>query len=431
MPAPDSNPELAVLFRTAELEAERIVSVARMIAAAGLFLFLIVAIPPPEESRHTVLVRQGYFALFTMLGYFLIGFTSWVLLRFQRFHRWMAWPFAMADALFVIVAVWSSMENVGLMGDTVFLYPSVWLIPLVLSFGVLRGDPRVLAGTVLALLVGLAILVSIDAWATKGTGGSRVWLFLAPPPNIMRLILIALGGGVMVYAARQTRLLLHSSIETSVRNANLTRYLPAKLAPQLAAGHLDQLRRGQREDVAVLFADIRGFTQLSEQMTPQQVSDFVTAFRARVSTVVTAHDGVIDKFMGDAVMVLFIEPDAPGRAAANGLACATDLNTAFQEWSRARVAAGEGKVNVGIGLHFGTVFSGVVGDETRLEYSVFGDTVNVAARLQEMSKELPSSILASREVVSAAQAKGWSQIAETPLRGRAGDMAIMAPVAED
>ena len=243
----------------------------------------------------------------------------------------------------------------------------------------------------------------------------------------MRLIMIALASVILVVAARRTRLLLFQSIDATIRNANLTRYLPAKLAPQLAAGRLEDLREGQREEIAVLFVDIRGFTQLSETMTPREVSDFVTEFRRLVARVVEDNDGVIDKFMGDAAMVLFTEPDKPQQAAMNGLNCTVALNATMQEWSTARMRSHNTPVDAGIGLHFGAVFSGIVGDETRLEYSVFGDTVNVAARLQEMSKQLRPPALASGEAVNAAGANRWHQIAQTPLRGRQGPTDIMAP----
>ncbi len=430
MPTPEASSDLPELLREAEVEAERLVSLARMAVALGLVMFFAIAVPPTDELRDAVLARQGFFALLTMLAYLLVGGVIWLSIRTRLFHRWMIWPAATTDALFVLLSIWTGMENTHLTGDAMFVFPSVWLIPVVLSFGVLRGNPWVLAWTAFLVVVGVAGLVAFQAGSAKGQDDSAVWLFLALPPNVMRLIMITLAGIVLVAAAHRTRTrtLVHRSIDATIRNANLTRYLPAKLAPQLAAGHLDDLRHGRREDIAVLFIDIRGFTQLSEGMTPQEVSDFVTEFRHRVARVVDAHDGVIDKFMGDAAMVLFTEPDDPHRAAANGLACATDLHRAMTRWSTRRVALGQQPVSAGIGLHFGAVFSGVVGDETRLEYSVFGDTVNVAARLQEMSKTLNSPVLASREAVSAAQAEGWHHIAQTALRGRQGDMDIMAPV---
>ena len=427
MNAPTEKPEIEALLCDAEVEAERLVSIARTAVALGLLTFFAIAFPPIEEVEHAVLIRQGYAALATMLAYLLIGVLIWLAIRTRMFHRRMIWPAAVADSLFVVFSMKASMDNTYLSGDAVFVFPSVWLVPLVLSFGVLRGNPRVLAVSVGVLVAGIAIIVAADAGAIKGQGDSVIWLFLGPPPNVMRLIMIALAGVILVVAARRTRLLLFQSIDATIRNVNLTRYLPAELAPQLAAGRLEDLREGQREEIAVLFIDIRGFTQLSETMTPREVSDFVTEFRRLVARVVEDNDGVIDKFMGDAAIVLFTEPDRPQQAAMNGLNCAVALNATMQEWSTARTRSHNAPVDAGIGLHFGAVFSGVVGDETRLEYSVFGDTVNVAARLQEMSKQLRSPVLASGETVNAADATGWHQIAQTPLRGRQGPTDIMAP----
>ncbi|MGB1387433.1 MAG: adenylate/guanylate cyclase domain-containing protein [Paracoccaceae bacterium] len=427
MNAPTEKPEIEALLCDAEVEAERLVSIARIAVALGLLIFFAIAFPPIEEVEHAVLIRQGYAALAMMLAYLLIGVLIWLAIRTRMFHRRMIWPAAVADSLFAVFSMKASMDKTYLSGDAVFVFPSVWLVPLVLSFGVLRGNPRVLAVHVSVLVAGIAIIVAADAGAIKGQGDSVIWLFLGPPPNVMRLIMIALAGVILVVAARRTRLLLFQSIDATIRNVNLTRYLPAELAPQLAAGRLEDLREGQREEIAVLFIDIRGFTQLSETMTPREVSDFVTEFRRLVARVVEDNDGVIDKFMGDAAIVLFTEPDRPQQAAMNGLNCAVALNATMQEWSTARTRSHNAPIDAGIGLHFGALFSGVVGDETRLEYSVFGDTVNVAARLQEMSKQLRSPVLASGETVNAADATGWHQIAQTPLRGRQGPTDIMAP----
>lgn len=422
-----ARPEVDTLLRNAALEAERILSLTRIAVALGLSLSFALSVGPTTGADDAILARQWTYAVGTMFAYLLLGAATYLAVRHGRFHRWMIWPTATADALFVVISVWTGMLNTGLSGDAVFVLPSIWLIPLVLAFGILRGDPWVMGWTVLMLSVGIGGLIVLQAGMMEDQTGHAVWLFLSLPPNAMRLAMILLAGLVLVLAAWRTRALLQSSIDVAVRNTNLTRYLPAQFAPQLAAGRLEDLRRGQREDIAVLFIDLRGFTQMSEAMSPQQVSDFVTEFRTRVARVVENHDGVIDKFMGDAAMVLFRSPADPARAAMNGLNCALALDRMMGQWSRTRQALGAGPLRAGVGMHFGAVFSGVVGDETRLEYSVFGDTVNVAARLQELSKQVGLAVLVSRAAVEAAGADGWVQVAHTCLRGREGDMDIMAP----
>lgn len=124
------------------MEAERLVSIARIAVALGLLIFFAIAFQPIEEVEHAVLIRQGYAALATMLAYLLIGVLIWLAIRTRMFHRRMIWPAAVADSLFVVFSMKASMDNTYLSGDAVFVFPSVWLVLLVLSFGVLRVRER-------------------------------------------------------------------------------------------------------------------------------------------------------------------------------------------------------------------------------------------------------------------------------------------------
>ena len=210
---------------------------------------------------------------------------------------------------------------------------------------------------------------------------------------------------------------------------NLTRYLPAQLAPRLAQGGLEELRRGKRQQMGVLFIDMRGFTSWSQHRSPQAISEFMTEFRRRILGVANSTGGVIDKFIGDAAMIVF-ESEADSQAAARScVTCAEQLDSEMAGWSHERVAAGEPEVRVGVGLHWGEVFSGVVGDQDRLEYSVFGDTVNTAARLEEMTKTLGVDIVASRDILEQAgfgpEPSGWTTLAGASVRGRTGTVEIL------
>lgn len=133
---------------------------------------------------------------------------------------------------------------------------------------------------------------------------------------------------------------------------------------------------------------------------------------------VSAHSGVIDKYMGDAVMVLF---DGPGDAH-SAVTCGRALVEEIGNWSSER---GE-VVRIGIGLHRGEVFCGVVGDTGRLEYSVFGDTVNSAARLEQLTKTSGFAVIASQGILEAADEgePEWAALPPVELRGRSGPVAI-------
>ena len=419
--------DLSPLLTRAELDAERLVSLLRMAVAAGLLTFLWLAASPSEgeAAAHPLLRRQWLYAVATILAYFLLGFGVWLMGRRGRLRPWMIWPMATADVLFLLASVGVSMDNTGILGDAVFALPSMWLVPIVLSFGALRGNPRIMAFTVVLVGLGVAGLISVEMGQSRGQGQDPIWLFLSPPPNVIRLVMILLAGIVLWVAAYRTRGLVHQAVAAARRTANLTRYLPEQLAPRLADGEFEALRQGRRQQMVVLFIDMRGFTRWSETRPAQEISDLIGAYRGLIAQVADAHGGMIDKFMGDAAMIVF-EAASPEAAARAGLSCAEQLLHQMAHWS----APGGTPVQVGIGAHWGTVFCGVVGQGRRLEYSVFGDVVNVAARLEQMTKSLPADLIVSQDLLRAAgmgtgQAVAhWQSLGEVSVPGRAGVLAV-------
>jgi class 3 adenylate cyclase len=156
---------------------------------------------------------------------------------------------------------------------------------------------------------------------------------------------------------------------------------------------------GERREVTVLFCDIRGFTSLSERLTPEQVVSLLNEFYTTAIETTFKHDGTLDKFLGDAVMCVFGAPIAHPDHAARAITTALDMRTALTELSKRRALRGLDPFEVGIGVALGEVVAGTVGTEERMEYTVIGDSVNVAARLQGYAKA--GSILLSRRTYEA------------------------------
>ncbi|MGE4326288.1 MAG: adenylate/guanylate cyclase domain-containing protein, partial [Pseudodonghicola sp.] len=306
--------------------------------------------------------------------------------------------------------------------------PAVWLAPLVLAFGVLRFNPGLQGFIAVLTIGGLAWLASQPAGSGFHPANGAAAPFLGFAPNAMRVAMLALAAGALVVAAVRTRWLLLRSITEAQKALNLTRYLPAQLAPRLAAGGLEELRRGRWHQAGVLFIDLRGFTALSQSMAAEDLSAFSTEFRRRVAVVATGTGGIIDKFMGDAAMIVFEDDGDPQKAAAACIDCAFALQREIADWSAQRQACGVPPLRAGVGAHWGAVFSGVVGPGERLEYSVFGDTVNAAARLEEETKRFNVSILVSCDLLRVAggdpEGPPWDVAAETELRGRDGALAL-------
>lgn len=217
-----------------------------------------------------------------------------------------------------------------------------------------------------------------------------------------------------------------SGIREATRRASLARFLPAEVADRLADDD-DTLREGRRQNAAIAFVDMRRSTALAEGLDPKEISDFLTAFRTRLTRAARMNGGVIDKFLGDGALVVFGLPNPREDDAARALRFARDLDLAISRWNAAR---DDGRtVRIGVGIHFGTVFCGVVGREDRLEFTVLGDTVNVAARLEQATKAHGVAIIASRAACEAAgpAGQGWREIGHAPLRGRRTPLPYCAP----
>ncbi len=152
---------------------------------------------------------------------------------------------------------------------------------------------------------------------------------------------------------------------------------------------------GRRCEVSVLFTDLRGFTTLSEQMSPEEVVGMLNAYFAQMVRIVDAHGGWVDKFIGDGLMAVFGEvrgqPDHAERAAA----CALELRECIARLNVERIQRGLAALKLGIAINTGAVVAGTVGADRRLEYTVIGDTVNVASRLEHMNAVLGTDLLVS------------------------------------
>ncbi|KIC27067.1 adenylate cyclase [Leisingera sp. ANG-M6] len=418
------KPQETALLRAAEVEAERIVALLRIAVALGLMLAMVLAIEAVRVIEEPHLRRQVGLATATMLSYLAVGVLIYWAISKQLFKPWMIWLAVFADCAFLLLNTFLSLVNTGVPGGALFAMPAVWMAPVVLAFGVLRLNPLRLAVMLLLIAAGFGWMILWQPPEAAPDLIERIRLTLDSPPNFMRLVMLCLAGGVLVVAALRMRGLLHRSLDEARQKANLTRYLPAQLADRLAGGGLAEMQAGRQQKMAILFIDIRGFTTWCEGREPQEVSRLITEFRTRVEEVSARTGGLIDKYIGDAAMILF----EGERAAARALECAEGLAVQMNDWRQARDQAGDTGLGVGIGVHWGEVFSGVTGTPERLEYSVFGDTVNTAARLEQLTKAQGMQVIASADLLQEAGVeparRGWVALPGEVLRGRSKGLAL-------
>jgi adenylate cyclase len=211
-------------------------------------------------------------------------------------------------------------------------------------------------------------------------------------------------------------------VREAVREANLARFLPAEVAQRLAAGE-HGLHAGRRQALAILFVDMKDSTTIAETMAPERLSIFLSSFRRRVMRTAVEHGGVIDKFIGDGALLLFGIPEPGSQDAANALNAARQLVGLVTRWNIKRNHSPP--VRIGIGIHYGEAFCGVIGEEARLEFTALGDAVNVAARLEQATKRYGETILASEAAVDAAGERAlWRELGREPLSGRVEPLGI-------
>ncbi|MGI9505506.1 MAG: adenylate/guanylate cyclase domain-containing protein, partial [Geminicoccaceae bacterium] len=228
----------------------------------------------------------------------------------------------------------------------------------------------------------------------------------------------------------RARRLVLNQVTIERARTNLARYFSPNLVDRLT--EQDQpLGAVRRQSVAVLFADIQGFTSLSETMPPEKVVDLLRGFHERMERAVFDHDGTLDKYMGDGLMATFGTPNPGRRDATNALLAARRMLAEIDDLNQTRIAASEPPIALSIGIHYGPVVQGDIGGVRRLEFTVLGDTVNVASRLETMTRDLGTPLAISSDMIDQLRQEttdpDLSRLIEgssQEVRGRAGRLGV-------
>jgi len=206
-------------------------------------------------------------------------------------------------------------------------------------------------------------------------------------------------------------------------------YVSEAVADQALDGELEL--GGHRRDVAILFSDLRGFTSYSEKISPERLVAELNAYFDAMLAAIEAEGGLVDKFIGDAIMAVFGVPERRPDAAAAAARAAAGMQAALTAHNAERAARDLPPLRQGIGVHHGPAVVGNIGTSARMQYTVIGDVVNVASRLEAATKELEVGVLVSADAVAAARASGGElpelrPRGELAVRGREEPMEVFA-----
>ena len=240
-------------------------------------------------------------------------------------------------------------------------------------------------------------------------------------PNVITPLAIQLITMIFGYSYK---FILEGRNKEKIKNA-MGKYLSQDIMKNVVQNIDDIKLGGKKATVTVLFADIRGFTSMSEKMTAEEVSVILNEYFSEIEPIITGYNGVINKFIGDAVMAIFGEPIQDLNHPQNAVKCACAMLKKVDELRDKWLFEGKPKIEIGIGINTGEAFVGNIGSEKRLEYTVIGDTVNLASRIESYNKVYKTNLLISSSTYSyVSDIVDVIRIADVTIRGKAKKMDI-------
>lgn len=398
---------LTVAIREEEYEALKLAIWLRFTVCAAVAILLTIELRWPLAFNY-----YAYIVALALSGYLQL------LLRKPLYEReWMLWVFPLADMMILVAGIvlpnpldpYPLPPPMRLGFDTV-----LYVIVFVVLSGLGQSAKTVMlttgaaivawtAGTLFLLTMpGVTLALNLENIASQ-TLDTRL-AYLLDPWNVRlgefvpRLVIIAIVGTIMAVAVTRFRHLVARQVETERARRNLSRHFSPHIAEELARMD-DALGQVKQLDAVVLFADLVGFTQIADDHTPEQTIGILREVHQRLARAVADNAGTLDKYLGDGIMASFGTPRAGPRDASTALLAARTMLREMEQLNRQRKLLRQVPLQLAIGIHYGPVTLGNIGDQTRVEYALIGETVNVAHRLEQMTRTLNAQLCLSQAFI--------------------------------
>ena len=289
---------------------------------------------------------------------------------------------------------------------------TVLLIGLPLAIMLPRLSALTATATV-GILMLLIVAVNLFAW-----GQQHFVLNIAAPLTLLAaLYLLNMAWGF--FMETRSRRLISGLFGT---------YVPKELVAEMSKNPEEYSMRGESRDMTVLFSDVRDFTSISEGLSPEDLRDMMNAYLTEMTEVIQESRGTIDKYIGDAIMSFWGAPLNDAEHALHGVESALAMQKRIRALDEKFAKRGWPILNIGVGLNCGVMNVGDMGSKFRRAYTVMGDAVNIASRLEGLTKEYGVGILVTADIVKAAQGLVYREVDLVAVKGRTAGIPIYEPI---
>lgn len=399
-----------------EAQSERIIGWIQL-AGVGVFATLYAATYSAFDVHHAI---EPVPVALLLYG----AFTLWRLRRSYkgRLAAWQQYASAGVDIAVLMALIAAFPFQYGESPGLYLKAPTLFYAYILIGLRALRFDPALVAFTGVAAAVGWALLgVSAALQGTPFTGDYRIYmtsLSLLPGAELEKIAAILAFTGVIALSVERARTLLFRTATEEAATTDLSKFV-GRDAAALIRSSREGVRAGDGEirRAAIMFVDLRGFTPATRTMPPKEVIALLQEYQGRLLPVIERGGGSVDKFLGDGILVSFGAARVTERECADAIETALAVAAEGERWRQDRLARGEAPLGLGIAVAAGEVVFGAVGHGDRLEYTVIGDAVNLAAKLEKHAKTVGAKAIATAKSLELAGTQGFSG---APLRRLAG-----------
>lgn len=408
MQARASESRLQAAIEAEELKGLRLAAFVRAPSMTMIAIWLGIQLPLSEAPFYWLL----------LLGFVLAGWLPYDHRRRGKRWRWPRYVYPLLDAVLLTftVLIPNPLADISMPPPIFLRFGNEIYFFMLIASAVFYYQPRIVIWSGLCAALSWAAGTFWIAWLPTSRFfdnetyhqlsdiDAKIAYFLAPElVNLndlgTQILVFLLVAGCLAMAVARFRALMVNHAHAERERSNLARYFSPNIVDELAT--IDEpFSAARAQNVAILFADIIGFTKLAETQSPEKVFALLRDILGLMARQVFLHEGTLDKYLGDGIMATFGTPHGNGHEADDALACAQAILDEIAAYNRERDRNGEPNVDIGIGLHFGPVVLGDVGDESRLEFAVVGDTVNVASRFERLTRELGVNLVVSDDLIS-------------------------------